>query len=102
MFITNNSTRNVYCSDYIFNSFTSFIVTATIIVTVTIPVLLVLSTASAISVVVVVYLTLHKHHVQSDSSGHKVQTDWSPDTNSLHCEGNDDSKLDETFKCYNI
>ena len=100
MFITNNSTRNVYCSDYIFNSFTSFKVTATIIVTVTIPVLLILSTASAIAVVVVVYLTLH--HVQSESSGHKVQTDWSPDTNSLHCEGNDDNKLDETFKCYNI
>ena len=71
---------------------------------VTVPVLLVLSTASAIAVVVVVYLTLHKHHVQSESSAHKVQTDWSPDTNSLHCEGNDDNKLDEAFKgqCQNI
>ena len=71
---------------------------------VTIPVVLVLSTASVIAVVVVVYLTLQKHHVQSESRAHKVQTDWSPDTNSLHCEGNDDNKLDEMFtgQCYNI
>ena len=71
---------------------------------VTIPVVLLLSTASVIAVVVVVYLTFHKHHVQSESGTLKVQTDWSPDTNSLHCEGNDDNKLDETFKgqCHNV
>ena len=70
----------------------------------TISVVLVLSTASVIAVVVVVYLKLQKHHVRSESGTLKVQTDWSPDTNSLHCEGNDDNKLDEMFKgqCYNI
>ena len=68
------------------------------------PVVLVLSTASVIAVVVVGYLTLHKRHVQSESVTLKVQTNWSPDRNSLHCEGNDNSKLDETFtgQCYNI
>ena len=74
---------------------------------VTIPVVLVLSTASVIAVVVVVvvvYLTLHKHHVQNESSTHKVQAHWSPETSSLQCEGNEDSKLDETFEgqCRNV
>ena len=82
----------------------------------TIPVVIV-SVVSIIAIVLVAYLTRRKHSVQSDINARKVLTRWSsitseqeaqpaeeerilkqPDTKSLYCEGNNDSKLDERFK----
>ena len=81
---------------------------------------------NVIAVVVVVHLTRRKHSVQGDMNAHRVLARWpsitteqqtqpaekehiyieleQSDQKSLHCEGNDDSKLDERFKgqCYNI
>ena len=86
----------------------------------------VVSVTNIIAVVVVVHLTRRKHSVQSDMNAHQVlhrcssitieqQTQPAekehmyieleqPDQKSLHCEGNNDSKLDERFKgqYYNI
>ena len=86
----------------------------------------VVSVTNVIAVVVVVHLMRRKHSVQSDMNAHKVLARWpsitteqqtqpaekehmyieleQPDRKSLHCEGNNDSKLDERFKgqYYNI
>ena len=86
----------------------------------------VVSVLNVITILVMACLTLHKHHVQSDMNAHKVLYRWpsitteqqtqpaeeeriyielqQSDEKSLHCEGNNDSKLDERFKgqYYNI
>ena len=97
-------------------SFNSFIASTAIIVAVSTISVVTVSVANVIAIAVVVYLTRRKHSVQSDINAHKVLTRWSsitseqaqpaeeehilkqPDTKSLHCEGNNDSKLDERFK----
>ena len=106
--------------------FPPFITTAPIIVTVSAISVVIVFVVNVITIVVMVCLTLHKHHVQSDMNAHQVlhrcssitieqQTQPAekehiyieleqPDQKSLHCEGNNDSKLDERFKgqYYNI
>ena len=95
--------------------------TAIIVAVSTIPVVIV-SVVNITAIALVVYLTRRKHSVQSDINARKVLTRWSsftseqaqpaeeehilkqPDTKSLYCEGNNDSKLDERFKgqSYNV
>lgn len=100
--------------------FPPFITTAPIIVAVGAISVVIVSVVNVITIVVMVYLTLYKHHVQSDMNAHQVLYRWpsitteqqtqpaeeehiyieleQPDQKSLHCEGNNDSKLDERFK----
>ena len=104
---------------HLFN-FPPFITTAPIIVAVSAISVVIVSVVNVITIVVMVCLTLYKHHVQSDMNAHQVLHRWpsitteqqtqpaeeehiyieleQPDQKSLHCEGNNDSKLDERFK----
>ena len=101
-------------------SFNSFIASTAIIVAVSTISVVIVSVANVIAIALVVYLTRCKHSVQSDINTRKLLTRWSsftteqqtqpaeeehihihleqPDVNSLYCEGNNDSKLDERFK----